>query len=59
MRLAFGKAVGTAARVQSGQKVFSVWTTPQYAEKAKASLRRGIYKIPTPARIVEERAAEA
>ncbi len=58
MRLAFGKAVGTAARVQSGQKVFSVWTTPQYADKAKVSLQRGIYKIPTPARIVEERAVE-
>ncbi len=59
MRLAFGKAVGTAARVQSGQKVFSVWTTPQYAEKAKVSLRRGIYKIPTPAKIVEERVTAA
>jgi len=59
MRLAFGKAVGTAARVENGQKVFTVWTTPQYAEKAKVSLRRGIYKIPTPARIVEERATEA
>ncbi len=54
MRLAFGKAVGTAARVERGQKVFSVWTSPQHAEKAKASLKRGIYKIPTPARIIEE-----
>ncbi len=54
MRLAFGKAVGTAARVEKGQKVFSVWTSPQYAEKAKTSLKRGIYKIPTPARIVEK-----
>jgi large subunit ribosomal protein L10e len=59
MRLAFGKAVGTAARVERGQKVFTVWTSPQYAEKAKISLQRGIYKIPTPARIVEERAPEA
>ncbi|HQD24993.1 50S ribosomal protein L16 [Methanoculleus thermophilus] len=59
MRLAFGKAVGTAARVERGQKVFTVWTTPQYAEKAKISLKRGIYKIPTPARIVEERTVTA
>lgn len=59
MRLAFGKAVGTAARVDKGQKVFSVWTSPQYAEKAKTSLRRGIYKLPTPARIVEEQVPTA
>ena len=59
MRLAFGKAVGTAARVDRGQKVFSVWTSPQYAEKAKTSLKRGTYKLPTPARIIEERAPAA
>ncbi|KAF5087496.1 MAG: 50S ribosomal protein L16 [Methanoculleus horonobensis] len=59
MRLAFGKAVGTAARVDKGQKVFSVWTSPQYVEKAKVSLKRGIYKLPTPARIIEERAPTA
>jgi large subunit ribosomal protein L10e len=59
MRLAFGKAVGTAARVDKGQKVFSVWTSPQHVEKAKISLRRGIYKLPTPARIVEEQAPKA
>ncbi|NLB00133.1 MAG: 50S ribosomal protein L16 [Methanomicrobiales archaeon] len=59
MRLAFGKAVGTAARVASGQKVFSVWVNPQHTEKAKVALKRGIYKIPTPARIIEERAPTA
>ncbi len=59
MRRSFGKAVGTAARVQPGQKVFSVWTHPQHVEKAKAALKRGIYKIPSPAKIVEEREATA
>jgi large subunit ribosomal protein L10e len=58
MRLAFGKAIGTAARVQPRQKIFSVWTTEQYVEKAKAALKNGTHKLPAPARIViKERAA--
>lgn len=52
MRLAFGKAVGTAARVMPGQEVFSVYTTPQYLEKAKEALRSGSHKLPSPTRIV-------
>lgn len=52
MRLAFGKAVGTAARVTPGQKVFTVWTNPQYTEKAKDALKHGGYKLPTPTRVV-------
>ncbi len=59
MRRSFGKAVGTAARVVPGQKVFSVWVNPQHVDKAKAALQRAVYKLPTPARIVEERVAEA
>lgn len=52
MRLAFGKAVGTAARVIPGQEVFSVYTTPQYLDKAKEALRSGSHKLPSPTRIV-------
>jgi large subunit ribosomal protein L10e len=52
MRLAFGKAVGTAARVSPGQKVFTVWTTPQYTDKAKDALKHGGYKLPTPTRVI-------
>jgi large subunit ribosomal protein L10e len=59
MRSAFGKAVGTAARVQSGQKVFTIYTTDAMAEKAKKSLRTAGYKLPTPTRIVIEKVAEA
>jgi large subunit ribosomal protein L10e len=60
MRLAFGKAVGTAARVQPNQKIFSVWTTQQYVEKAKDALKSGTHKLPAPARIIiEEQAAAA
>ncbi|MFA4824471.1 MAG: 50S ribosomal protein L16 [Methanoregula sp.] len=48
MRLAFGKAVGTAARVSSGQKLLTVYSTPQYLEKIKDALRHAGYKLPTP-----------
>lgn len=47
MRKAFGKAVGTAARVQPGQKLLSIRTTkPQYLN-AKSALRRAGMKLPT------------
>ena len=59
MRLSFGKAVGTAARVAENQKVFSVWTVPQYLDKAKDALRHGSHKLPTPSHfIVEEHAVK-
>lgn len=54
MRDAFGKAVGTAARVQPYQKVFTAYTNPQYVERAKQAVRRGGYKLPSPFRVVIE-----
>jgi large subunit ribosomal protein L10e len=54
MRLAFGKAVGTAARVKPGQKVISLFTFHELEEKAKDALRHGGHKLPTPSRIVFE-----
>jgi len=59
MRMAFGKAVGTAARVSADQKIFSVYTTPQYLEKAKNAIKTGTYKLPAPTRIVIEERAPA
>ena len=37
MRLAFGKAVGTAARVEAGQMIFTVFSTPQYPGQDQGS----------------------
>ncbi|MCX6694470.1 MAG: 50S ribosomal protein L16 [Methanomicrobiales archaeon] len=54
MRLAFGKAVGTAARMMPGQRVFTVYTSPQYADKVKEALRSGAHKLPSPAYITTE-----
>ncbi len=51
MRLAFGKAVGTAARVEPGQKIMTVYSTPQYLEKIKDALRHSGHKLPTPSRL--------
>lgn len=51
MRLAFGKAVGTAARVEAGQIVFTVYTSVQYLEKVKAALRNGAHKLPSPSHL--------
>lgn len=56
MRLAFGKAVGSAARVRPRQKIVSVFTFPQYTDKAKDALKHGAYKLPSPARIIIEEA---
>ncbi|MBN1431412.1 MAG: 50S ribosomal protein L16 [Methanomicrobiaceae archaeon] len=55
MRMAFGKAVGTAARVQSQQKIFTVYTTEANAEKAKGALKSAGYKLPTPTRLIIEK----
>jgi len=55
MRQAFGKAVGTAARMSPKQKVFTVYTSEQNVEKAKDSLKHGGYKLPSPFRVVIEK----
>ena len=54
MRSAFGKAVGTAARIKKGQKLLTVYTTKEYVETAKISLKRALYKMPTPCTITVE-----
>jgi large subunit ribosomal protein L10e len=51
MRLAFGKAVGTAARMSAGQKLMTVFSTPQYIEKIKDAMRHGGHKLPTPSHL--------
>ncbi|HOT03220.1 MAG TPA: 50S ribosomal protein L16 [Methanolinea sp.] len=51
MRLSFGKAVGTAARVAPGQEIFTVYTTPQYLAQVKTALRSGGHKLPSPSYI--------
>ena len=58
MRQAFGKAVGTAARVQPDQKLMSIWVGKPHVGAAKDALRRASMKFPTPCRTVIEKGAE-
>ncbi len=58
MSKAFGKPVGTAARVKSGQVVMSARVHPVNVERAKRALREASYKLPTPCRIVVSKGAE-
>jgi large subunit ribosomal protein L10e len=58
MRSAFGKAVGTAARVEPKQSLITVSTTKAHFQTAKEALRRASMKLPTPCLIVVERGAE-
>ena len=51
MRQAFGKNVGTAARVQRGQTVISIVTNPEHYVAARDALRKANCKFPTPCTI--------
>jgi len=55
MRQAFGKIVGTAARIGQGERVFTVWCDVDQAPVAKDALRRAYNKISPPCRINVER----
>ncbi len=48
MRGAFGKAVGTAARVDADQTIITLWVTPQSFPAAKEALWRASMKLPSP-----------
>ncbi len=54
MRLAFGKPVGTAARVFVNHRIMVVKTNKQNVEIAKQALKKAASKISVPCRIVTE-----
>jgi len=55
MRKAFGKPVGTAARVRVGQPIIEIGVGANALEVAKEALQRGQDKLPIPCRIVIEK----
>lgn len=59
MRRAFGKPIGTAARVEPKQTIITVCVDANGLEVAKEALRRGSAKLPIPCRIVIEKAQKA
>lgn len=48
MRQAFGKAIGSAARIQAGQALFALEINPQHYKDAKSALKKVIYKLAPP-----------
>ena len=58
MRAAFGKAIGTVARVDRGQKIITIRVNKEHLGAAKIALRRGAVKLPTPTRVLFEKGAE-
>ena len=55
MRLAFGKVVGTAARIQRGERLFTAWCEVEDAPVVKEAFRRAYNKISPPCTIEVER----
>lgn len=55
MRQAFGKAIGTAARVEPGQPLITVRVKVEHAKWAKEALRKAYMKLPTPCSVVVEK----
>ncbi|MBN2110314.1 MAG: 50S ribosomal protein L16 [Methanosarcinaceae archaeon] len=58
MRGAFGKNVGTAARVSAGQKIFTISVNKEHFAIAKDALRKAGHKLPTPFRITVDQGLE-
>ncbi|WP_255198676.1 50S ribosomal protein L16 [Halorarius litoreus] len=58
MRQSFGKIVGTAARMQKGEQLFTAWCHPEDAATVKDAFRRAYNKITPPCRIKVERGEE-
>jgi large subunit ribosomal protein L10e len=55
MRRAFGKPIGTAARVEPNQTIITVRVNSNGVDVAKEALKRGAAKLPVPCRIVIEK----
>ena len=55
MRQAFGKPVGTAARIGQGENIFTAYCDVDQAEEVKEAFRRAYNKMSPPCRIVVER----
>ncbi|PKK85565.1 MAG: 50S ribosomal protein L16 [Thermoplasmata archaeon HGW-Thermoplasmata-1] len=58
MRRAFGKPVGTAARLDAGQRVISLETTLPNLEYAKEALRKAGSRLPSPCHVIVDKLEE-
>jgi large subunit ribosomal protein L10e len=51
---AFGKPIGTAARIKSGQRILEIWIEPGKAAFGKKALKIAAVKLPTSCRITQQ-----
>ena len=58
MRQAFGKPVGTAARMDAGETVFTAYVDVDQADAVKEAYRRAYNKMSPPFRVVVEKGEE-
>jgi large subunit ribosomal protein L10e len=58
MRQSFGKPVGTAARIDAYDRLFTIYCAVDQADVAKEALRRAYNKLSPPCRIDVERGEE-
>ncbi len=58
MRRAFGKTVGTAARLECNQTIYTIYTTPEKVTQVKDALWRASMKLPSPCYISVDRGEE-
>ncbi|MFT4950037.1 MAG: large subunit ribosomal protein L10e [Natronomonas sp.] len=58
MRQSFGKIVGTAARVQAGERLFTAYCDVDQADAVKEAFRRAYNKITPSCRVKVERGQE-
>jgi large subunit ribosomal protein L10e len=54
MRASFGKPIGTAARVKTGQKMIEVQVNDNMINLAKEAMKKAGYKLPTPCKVIVE-----
>jgi large subunit ribosomal protein L10e len=55
MRMSFGKPIGTAARVRSGQRLLEVRVNSKDVAEAKMALKQATHKLPTTCSIAVEK----
>jgi large subunit ribosomal protein L10e len=58
MRRAFGKPIGTAARIKPNQTLMEIDINTNGIETAKTALKRGQAKLPTTCRIIIEKTSD-
>jgi large subunit ribosomal protein L10e len=58
MRQSFGKIVGTAARIQAGERLFTAYCDVDQADAVKEAFRRAYNKITPSCRVKVERGQE-